>query len=179
MVARNTRGQTIRLPFVESYQENARCLWVKGPVKESAKLTTVGRKLEKFLGTIAYSGMMGVELFDTGSELVINELAPRVHNSGHYSLDALSDDQFSLHIKAILGQDLGRPRRLSPGFAMLNLLGETAEPAKWLLPSAIKLHWYGKEENRPGRKMGHINALAATPEKALVLVKKHRAFFRL
>ncbi len=179
MVVRSLRGQTVRLPFVESYQENARCLWVKGPLRKSAKLTALGQKLEKFLSAISYCGTMGVELFDTGSKLIVNELAPRVHNSGHYSLDALSDDQFSLHIKAVLGQDLVTPRVLSPGFAMMNLLGSTTEPATWLLPSEIKLHWYGKEENRPGRKMGHINVLAATPEKALALVKNRRSCFRV
>jgi len=179
MIVRNARGQTLRLPFVESFQENARCLWVKGPLKEGKRLVALGQKLEKFLGSLSYVGAMGVELFDTGTDLLINELAPRVHNSGHYSLDALSDDQFSLHIKAILGQDLGKPRPLSPGFAMMNLLGTTAKPVKWLVPSAAKLHWYGKEENRPGRKMGHLNALAANPDKALALVKKQRSLLYL
>lgn len=177
MVVRSARGATVRLPFVESFQENARCLWVKGPLKESAQLRGLGAKLEKFLRAISYAGAMGIELFDTEKGLMVNELAPRVHNSGHYSLDALSVDQFSLHIKAVLGQDLGKPRPLDKGFAMMNLLGSSGDAPSWRLPGDVKLHWYGKGENRKGRKMGHINALAPTPEMALALVKKNRARF--
>jgi len=179
MVIRNAPGATLRLPFVESFQESSRCLWVKGPLKESPRLKALGRRLEKFLSGIGYVGAMGIELFDTGRELLINELAPRVHNSGHYSLDALAEDQFTLHLKAILGQDLSSPRLHAKGFAMMNLLGTTAAAPHWRLPREIELHWYGKKDNRPGRKMGHINVLAATPEAALAKAKKARASFKV
>ncbi len=179
MVARGRDGSTLHLPFVETYQENSRCLWVKGPLRATPTFKRLGRALEKLLEKADYVGIMGVELFDTGRELVINELAPRVHNSGHYSLDALSMDQFTLHIRAVLGLELRQPIVLRPGFAMMNLLGTTDEAPKWQLSGDVKLHWYGKNENRPGRKMGHINALATSPEKALSLVKKRRADFRV
>lgn len=180
MVARNTRGETLRLPFVESFQENSRCLWVKGPLRESVNLRTLGARLEGFLKSIDYVGTMGVELFETRKGgLLINELAPRVHNSGHYSLDALAEDQFTLHLKSILGQDFSSPRLMAPGFAMMNLLGRTSAAPVWSLPCDIRLHWYGKKENRPGRKMGHINALAERPEAALALLKKARARFKV
>jgi 5-(carboxyamino)imidazole ribonucleotide synthase len=172
MVGRSQKGQTIRLPFVETYQENSRCLWVKGPLRETSALKTLAHKLELFLKATGYVGIMGIELFDTGRGLLINELAPRVHNSGHYSLNGLCVDQFSLHLKAILGQDLGKPVLTAKGFAMLNLLGHSSRKPSWDLPSDIHLHWYGKHDNRPGRKMGHINALATTPDEALALVKK-------
>ncbi len=172
MVARNAVGKTLHLPFVETLQEDSRCLWVKGPLKTNAKLTALAKSLEKFLKRIGYVGIMGIELFDTGKDLVINELAPRVHNSGHYSLDALFEDQFTIHLKSIMGCDLKPPRLLDKGFAMYNLLGRTDRNPQWRLTNDIKLHWYGKNENRRGRKMGHINAIAVTPEKALAIVKK-------
>lgn len=180
MVVRSRSEQTLRLPYVESFQENARCLWVKGPLRESAKLKNLGRKLEKFLTAIDYIGAMGIEIFETKvGDLIINELAPRVHNSGHYSLDALESDQFSLHIKAILGQDIGTVSLHQPGFAMMNLLGSSEQAPSWHLPADVKLHWYGKSENRAGRKMGHINALGKTPEKALQTVLRRRSDFKV
>lgn len=172
MVARSTTGQTLHLPFVETFQQNSRCLWVKGPEKPTATLTALGRRLESFLSKIGYVGIMGVELFETSNGLLINELAPRVHNSGHYSLDALLDDQFTLHLKAITGSEIRKPISLSKAFAMYNLLGSSSTEPTWKLAHDVKLHWYGKVENRKGRKMGHVNALGATPQAALSLLKK-------
>lgn len=179
MVARGRNGQVLTLPFVETKQENSRCLWVKGPLRESAPLKKLKHDLERFLKGIGYVGVMGVELFDTPRGMFINELAPRVHNSGHYSLDALSEDQFTIHLKAVLGHDLVNPKPLARGFAMMNLLGEHAQPPEWVLPPDIRLHWYGKNENRIGRKMGHINALGSTPETALSLVRRRRKSFNI
>lgn len=171
MIARRPSGQTLQLPFVETYQQDSRCLWVKGPL-QTPSLKKLGQKLERFLEAIDYAGVMGVELFDTGRGLVINELAPRVHNSGHYSLDALMTDQFSLHLKAICDFALDTPRTLAKGFAMYNLLGSKEDAPNWKLPPGVRLHWYGKSANRAGRKMGHVNGLGATPAAALALVKE-------
>ncbi len=179
IVARGRDDRFIRLPFVESHQENSRCLWVKGPLKETKALGQLGKRLERFLKGIDYVGVMGIELFDSARGLFVNELAPRVHNTGHYSLDALTDDQFSLHLKAILGCELKQPALNAKGFAMMNLLGTHSGLPSWTLPGDIKLHWYGKSENRPGRKMGHINAVGATPEAALALVKRRRGAFNV
>lgn len=179
MVARGLNKETLALPFVETFQEASRCLWVKGPLKPSPSIKRLGAKLEAFLASVGYVGIMGIELFDTGKELLINELAPRVHNSGHYTLDAVSEDQFALHIKAVLGTDLGTPRLLATGFAMWNLLGSSDSTPSWKLPSEAKLHWYGKNENRKGRKMGHINVLGSTPEDALRRANLARAAFKV
>lgn len=179
MIARDRRGNTHRLPFVETFQENSRCLWVKGPLKEDSKFKKLGQRLEALLGKIGYVGIMGVELFETRHGILVNELAPRVHNSGHYSLDALFEDQFSIHLKAILGLQIGPPRPLAKGFAMYNLLGHSMNPPKWKSNPAVRLHWYGKNETRPGRKMGHINALGKTPEEALRTLKKRAHDFNL
>ena len=181
MAARGLNGKTTLLPFVQTHQENSRCLWVKGPLKETPAFKTMAKKIVKFLATIDYVGIMGIELFDTGRELLVNELAPRVHNSGHYSLDALTTDQFSLHLKALLGLDLGQPAPLKKGFAMYNLLGTSLQKPEWM-PEAtrdVKLHWYGKSENRPGRKMGHVTTLDATPEKALARLKLNRKLWKI
>jgi 5-(carboxyamino)imidazole ribonucleotide synthase len=119
-------------------------------------------------------GLLCVELFvmPDGS-LVVNELAPRPHNSGHLTLDACVTSQFEQQLRAVCGLPLGSTRALSPA-AMTNLLGDLwteGEPdwaAACSFPEA-KLHLYGKTEPRPGRKMGHITALAGAPDEALRL----------
>lgn len=161
--AKNKR-EIIFTPLVETHQEHSRCLWVRGPVKHK-KINSLKDKISYFLQVLNYQGLITFELFDTGSRLLINELAPRVHNSGHYSLNAMSEDQFTLHLKAVLDFPLMAPQA-SKGFAMLNLLGGQKK-SKWETFKKFHFHWYGKTINRPGRKMGHINALAKTPEEAL------------
>ena len=166
ILVRNRKKQIIELPLVETHQENACCVWVKGPCRHPKKDSLV-RKLKKLINQIEYEGTIAFELFETKKgNLLVNEIAPRVHNSGHYSLDALSEDQFSLHIKAVLNMDIQTPVKCANGFAMLNLLGQENENS-WLPPVGTILHWYNKTESRPGRKMGHLNNLDSTPNKAL------------
>ena len=166
ILVRNRKKQTIELSLVETHQENACCVWVKGPCRHPKKDTLV-KKLKSLINQIEYEGVIAFELFETKKgDLLVNEIAPRVHNSGHYSLDALSEDQFSLHIKAVLNMDLQTPTKCANGFAMLNLLGQENNKI-WLPPTGTKLHWYSKTESRPGRKMGHLNNLDSTPNKAL------------
>ena len=174
ILARNKQKQIIELPLVHTYQESAKCLWLKGPCRHKNK-TVLLKKLKNMMESIDYIGVLAFELFDVSSRLLVNELAPRVHNSGHYSLSALSEDQFTLHIKAVLNYTLHTPYLLSRGFAMLNLLSHKNLKAQIKQLSQVKgadLYWYGKSEYRPGRKMGHINALAGTPKKALSLITK-------
>ncbi len=169
ILVRNKKKQIVELPLVHTYQEQAKCLWLKGPCQHKNKSALI-RKLKAMLKQINYIGVMAFELFDTSQGLLVNELAPRVHNSGHYSLDALSEDQFTLHIKAVLNQDLCSPVLQAKGFAMLNLLAgkQLSKQVKMAeTKKEVKLYWYGKKEHRPGRKMGHLNALASTSEKAL------------
>ncbi len=167
ILVRNRKKQIVELPLVETHQKDACCLWVRGPVQHAQKDNLV-KKLKVMMNEIDYEGVMAFELFETKEgSLMVNELAPRVHNSGHYSLDALSEDQFSLHIKAVLNLDIQTSKKFTGGFAMLNLLGEK-QSKKWLYPPGTKLYWYGKKESRPGRKMGHINNLDSSPNKALV-----------
>lgn len=156
IMARNLQGEMIHFPLVQTHQTDHRCDWVIGPVKHPRFNKRV-LELALFLNEMKYVGVIGFELFDTGRDLLVNEIAPRVHNSGHYSLDALSVDQFTLHWRAILGFDFFEVKTLRPAFVMTNLIGaDTAEPQ---FPMSLEghLHWYAKTENRPGRKMGHIN----------------------
>lgn len=178
VIVRSADGSVADLPIVETHQEDSRCLWVKGPIKTNARLTALGTNLRKLLKNIEYVGAMGFEIFETEYDLFINELAPRVHNSGHFSLNALSEDQFSLHMKAVAGLKISSPLSLATGFAMYNLIGSTNAPAEWSeIPDGVSFHWYGKNENRPGRKMGHMNAVGLTPEAALTTLKIARRKF--
>jgi 5-(carboxyamino)imidazole ribonucleotide synthase len=111
--------------------------------------------------------------------LLINELAPRPHNSGHLTIDAHVTCQFEQQVRAICGLPLGSARQLCPA-AMANLLGDVwlDRPPNWenvAAMSEVKIHLYGKREPRRGRKMGHLTALAETPEQARELVVAARA----
>jgi 5-(carboxyamino)imidazole ribonucleotide synthase len=123
------------------------------------------------LDSLQVIGVLCVEFFLTRSgKLLVNELAPRPHNSGHLTIDAHVTSQFEQQLRAVCGLPLGSTRQLSPA-AMVNLLGDLWEKGEpnWQAACAIpdvKLHLYGKAEPRPGRKMGHLTALAETPQKA-------------
>lgn len=171
-------GMVITLPMVETKQHENRCLWVKGPVKHKGG-AALEKKIKKFLKNMNYVGAITFELFDTGVELLINEVAPRVHNSAHYSWDALSEDQFTLHLKAVAGQKLHGPEQVSKGFAMYNLIGSHYSAPDWSLDPQVCFHWYGKKENRPGRKMGHLNARAATASQAIAKLQRAKKGFKI
>ncbi len=127
------------------------------------------------LNALNVVGVMCVEFFLTRDEtLLINELAPRVHNSGHFTIDACVTDQFEQQIRAVCGLPLGSTEQLRPA-AMANLLGDLWQDGEpdWAAALAfpdIKLHLYGKQTARPGRKMGHLTVLAETPAAAAALV---------
>lgn len=106
-------------------------------------------------------GVLAVEFFvDADGKLLVNEFAPRVHNSGHWTMDACLVDQFDNHIRAIAGWQLGSPQRHSDAL-MTNLIGDDVQPNATMGPdSESQLHLYGKPDVRPGRKMGHINKIA-------------------
>jgi 5-(carboxyamino)imidazole ribonucleotide synthase len=110
----------------------------------------------RILNALGYVGVIGVEFFVAGDSLVVNEIAPRVHNSGHWTQDACLLDQFEMHVRAISGWPLGDGSRHSDA-EMINLLGEEVLDAPALTGAAI--HLYGKSEPRPGRKMGHVNRI--------------------
>lgn len=175
---RNQNGQNICLPLVETRQTQGRCDWARGPIAHR-QWASMQKKIFKMMKGLNYVGALGVEMFDTGRELLVNELAPRVHNSGHYSQDALLENQFALHLQAGLGEDLNPVRILAPQFVMTNLLGESSN--ELIPPKSMKgaLHLYGKTENRPGRKMGHVNYLGPKGPALLTAALKERKKFQL
>lgn len=143
------------------------------PATVAAKAQAMAVAIAEALGVV---GMLTVEFFlKPGGELLVNELAPRPHNSGHATIDACTTSQFEQQVRAVCGLPLGDTTLLRPA-AMANLLGDlwpkTGDPAweRLLDHRDVKLHLYGKTEARPGRKMGHLTALGATPEEALAKV---------
>ena len=137
-----------------------------GPARARAAQATARR----IAARLEYVGVLAVEFFISRGKLLVNEIAPRPHNSGHYTIDACVTSQFEQQVRALCGLPLGETRLLSP-VAMVNLLGNAwaGGVPRWekLLQSPrTKLHLYGKREARPGRKMGHFSCLASTPVKA-------------
>lgn len=139
------------------------------PAEVARRAQGMAVSIAEALGVV---GMLTVEYFlKPGGELLVNELAPRPHNSGHATIDACTTSQFEQQVRAVCGLPLGDTTLLRPA-AMANLLGDLwpkgGEPAweRLLDHREVKLHLYGKSEARPGRKMGHLTALGATPEEA-------------
>ncbi|MBX3042052.1 MAG: ATP-grasp domain-containing protein [Bdellovibrionaceae bacterium] len=178
VVARNPQGEIAVLPLVETHQVDSRLDWLKGPVRHPG-LKTLQKGLEKFLKKIDYVGTIAFELFETKDRLLwINEVAPRVHNSGHYSLEAVEMDQFRLHLMAILGKSLTAELSVK-AFAMTNLIGSGAATPEAPENLTGHLHWYGKNESRKGRKMGHVTYVGASSSALLKKALKERKGFKL
>jgi 5-(carboxyamino)imidazole ribonucleotide synthase len=144
----------------------------------------VARRAEELASAVAarldFTGVLAVEMFVLADgSLLVNEIAPRPHNSGHFTLDACVTDQFEQQLRAVCGLPLGSPELLRP-CAMANLLGDLwsrGEPA-WAAVAAfgdVKIHLYGKDRAVPGRKMGHLTVLGATADAALERVRAARS----
>ena len=113
----------------------------------------------KILNALDYVGVMGVELFVTPQGLVVNEIAPRVHNSGHWTQQGCTVDQFEQHIRAVAGWPLGDGSRYA-NVVMENLIGDDMDRVGEIVKEPVaSLHLYGKADVKPGRKMGHVNRI--------------------
>lgn len=166
MITSGRSGEVATYPLVESVQRNHICHIVRAPAEVAddirKKATDIARHAVAAIGAI---GSFGVEMFlmDDG-RVMINELAPRVHNSGHYTIEACECSQFENHVRAILGFPLGSTRMVKPAAVMINLLGSgdgSGYPRgieKALAIPGAHVHIYGKEKSRSGRKMGHVTA---------------------
>jgi len=165
---------------VETIQRNHVCHVVKAPAPipggVAERAAGLARQAVQAVGGV---GSFGVELFLTNSdEIVINELAPRVHNSGHYTIEACHCSQFENHVRAVLGWPLGNPEMIVPAAAMANLLG--TEPSSGqpqgleqaLREAGARVHIYGKLASAAGRKMGHVTAVANSLEAALATAER-------
>ena len=179
IVARGADGQCVHLPVQQNLHRDGILAVTQVPAPDitpevAVHAVALARRLAD---TLAYVGVLCVEFFvlQDGS-LVANEMAPRPHNSGHYSIDACDVSQFDLQVRSLAGLPLVQPRLHSPA-VMLNLLGDlwfhagaapqTPDWASVLSLPGARLHLYGKSEPRHGRKMGHLTVTAATAEAAL------------
>jgi len=187
MAARSQTGEIVLYPVVETEQKDQVCRWVIAPAVVSAEvqhqIETIARVIISHLQVV---GIVGIELFLTADhQVLVNEIAPRTHNSGHFTLDACATSQFEQQLRAVCGLPLGSPAMQAAGAVMVNLLGYEIAVSDYAakrqqlaaLPHTY-VHWYRKAESRPGRKLGHTTTLLqapnpqATQEQAIALVNQ-------
>jgi 5-(carboxyamino)imidazole ribonucleotide synthase len=183
IAARNQRGEIKVFPVAENTHVNHILHTSVVPARIPGDVLKKAEQIAmKLAGALELVGLLAVELFYTGDgELYVNELAPRPHNSGHYTMEACRTSQFEQHIRAICNLPLGSSDLISP-VVMVNILGEHLQPLiQWIsqadrLPAdpdmEIKLHLYGKHETKQKRKMGHLNLIGASPEVCFSWMKK-------
>ena len=161
VAARGADGATRCYDLVENIHEHHVLRTTLAPARDAARFADAANEISrKIVNALDYTGIIATELFETrDGRLLVNEIAPRVHNSGHWTIDACAVSQFEQHIRAVCGWPLGDPARHSDAI-MRNLLGDEARD--WPTPAASAqtcLHLYGKSEPREGRKMGHVTTL--------------------
>lgn len=173
VLVRGSDGRVETFPPGENVHRNGILHTTTVPARLSPRTTAQASALAARVATLLdYCGVLAVEMFvANGGELYVNELAPRPHNSGHYSIDACSTNQFEMQARALAGLPLDTPTLLSP-CCMVNILGDswaggTPHWDRALAVPGVRLHLYGKSEPRPGRKMGHLTCLAPTADEAL------------
>ena len=157
---RNKQGDTHAYPLTENHHCNG-VLSVSLAVNEKQELQAqASEAFDRIAGALNYVGVLAIEFFQVGDKLLVNEIAPRVHNSGHWTQQGSDTCQFENHIRAVADLPLGSTHLIRPS-AMINILGpDHVDHAIFNVPS-VAMHWYGKTK-RPGRKMGHINVCGDT-----------------
>ncbi|MCB9919115.1 MAG: 5-(carboxyamino)imidazole ribonucleotide synthase [Planctomycetes bacterium] len=175
IITRAADGTTAPYPLVESRQEDHICKEILVPAPVHQELARRAQRIaEQAVLAVNGTGSFGIELFELADgNILINELAPRVHNTGHYSIEACDCSQFENHVRAVLGLPLGSTALRRPAAAMVNVLasvdgsGRAEGFAEALAVSGAHVHLYGKHEARVGRKMGHVTALGEDIDTAL------------
>lgn len=179
MVVR-TKREIKCYPVVQTIQKNHICHTVIAPAKFSPALLKRAKEIaiESVLAVKGY-GIFGVEMFySRNGKVLVNEMAPRPHNSGHYTIEGCDTSQFENHIRAVLDLPLGSTEMVKPYAVMINLLGKRNGPgvisnySKALTDDNVHLHIYGKHTSRMGRKMGHITVIGDNLKKILSIAKK-------
>ncbi|HET6839129.1 MAG TPA: 5-(carboxyamino)imidazole ribonucleotide synthase [Bradyrhizobium sp.] len=170
IAARAANGEVECFDVTENEHRNHILKISRVPADIPAELAMQARAIaEKIATALNYVGVLAVEMFvvpgDGEAKVLVNEIAPRVHNSGHWTLDGASISQFEQHIRAIAGWPLGKPVRHGP-VTMTNLIGEDIDGyEQWLTVPGVTVHLYGKGPARPGRKMGHVTQVGLVPPK--------------
>jgi 5-(carboxyamino)imidazole ribonucleotide synthase len=180
IVARGPDGSMATFPVCENVHRNHILDVTVIPARVSAEVEKSAAGLARTIAAkMELVGLLAVEMFlQRDGTLLVNELAPRPHNSGHWTIEGSATSQFEQHVRAVCGLPLGSTQLLSPA-AMANLLGDLWEAGEPNWPAAlavqgVRLHLYGKHHPRPRRKMGHLTALASTAEAAIAAVIKAR-----
>ncbi|WP_414753638.1 5-(carboxyamino)imidazole ribonucleotide synthase [Anabaena sp. CCY 9910] len=168
IAARSVDGEIVIYPVVETQQVQQVCRRVIAPAHITPNQAAAAEAIAStLLNSLEVVGVFGIELFLTADgRVLVNEIAPRTHNSGHFSLDACATSQFEQHLRAVCGLPLGNPSLQCAGAVMVNLLGYENSQSDYqsqrqqlaAIPQA-HVHWYGKTESRPGRKLGHVTVL--------------------
>jgi 5-(carboxyamino)imidazole ribonucleotide synthase len=180
-VARSPSGQTAAYPVVRTVQTEGICSEVIAPAPglDPDRAVEAQRIALDIAGALDVTGMLAVEMFDTGQEIFVNELAMRPHNSGHWTIEGAITSQFENHLRAVLDLPLGSPNAREPAAVMVNILGGdvgdlySAYRHVFARDPGLKVHLYGKEV-RPGRKVGHVTAVGSDPQ-SLLLRARHAA----
>ena len=177
IASRNTKGQIKTYPLVENIHQENILRETIAPARVSEKITKNAENIANMtMDVLKGAGVFGIEMFVTqDDEIVINEIAPRVHNSGHHTLQSSKTSQFEQHLRAILGLDLGDTTLECPT-VMYNILGSKSFEGKYipieLSEHNVFLKMYGKEISKPSRKLGHINLVAKDNETIEQLLEK-------
>ncbi len=161
VAVRGLRGETAFYPLNENHHREG-ILFKTRPRPNDPAFETARSYAERLLESFGYVGVLALELFEVKGRLFANEMAPRVHNSGHWTIDGAETSQFENHLRAILGYPLGPTDPIRP-VVMVNLIGAIPDPEDLLKIPGAHLHDYDKSP-RPGRKVGHVNLVAPTEE---------------
>lgn len=187
VVARSTQGEIVTYPVVETIHKNNILHYLLSPAPVDKKVVAQAETLAiDTMKCLKGAGVFGIEMFLTHSassgqaKVLVNEIAPRVHNSGHHTIEANKTSQFEQHIRAITGMTLGPTETTVPAAVMINILGDRTGKAtpegieKAENIPGVKVHIYGKLEIKPERKMGHITVVGSTIEECLRKAKEAR-----
>ena len=158
LAVRGRDGDTRFWPLVENVHEDGILRTSRAPAADAPQ-AEAEEYASKLLDELGYVGVLALELFDVGGRLLANEFAPRVHNTGHWTIEGAATSQFENHLRAVLGLPLGSTE--SRPSAMFNLIGTVPPSADVLRIPGAHLHLYGKEP-RPGRKLGHVTLVEPT-----------------
>ncbi|MDH3610465.1 MAG: 5-(carboxyamino)imidazole ribonucleotide synthase [Nitrosopumilus sp.] len=177
IAARNTLGQIKTYPLVENIHENNILRETIAPARVSKEISDKAEEIAKnTMKVLKGAGVFGIEMFvSKDDQILINEIAPRVHNSGHHTLQSSETSQFEQHLRAILGLDLGSVKLVHPTI-MYNILGAKDFEGKYetieISESNVYLKMYGKKISKPQRKLGHVNFVATERESVEDLLRK-------